>query len=68
MKITAEQRDALYDEILERLGGIDDIRMAASKGMFEMADRLAREYSDELRLVMDDLGWGGTVPVTRRSS
>lgn len=58
MKITAAQRDALYDEILERLGGIDDIRMAASNERYEMADRLAREHSDELRLVVDDLGWG----------
>ncbi len=58
MKITAEQRDALYDEVLERLGAIDDIRMAASRGMYEMADRFAREYTDELRLVLDDLGWG----------
>lgn len=56
--ITGAQRDALYDQILDRLSGIDDIWTAASKADFETADRLGREYSDELRLVLDDLGWG----------
>jgi hypothetical protein len=56
--ITRAQRDAVYDQILDRLSGIDDIWIAASKADFETADRLGREYSDELRLVLDDLGWG----------
>ncbi len=56
--ITAEQRDALYDRILNRLSGIDDVWMAASSADYDTADRLGREYSDELRLVLDDLGWG----------
>jgi hypothetical protein len=56
--ITHAQRDAVYDQILDRLSGIDDIWIAASKADFATADRLGREYSDELRLVLDDLGWG----------
>jgi hypothetical protein len=56
--ISAEQRDALYDRILSRLSGIDDIWLAASSADYGTADRLGREYSDELRLVLDDLGWG----------
>lgn len=56
--ITAEQRDALYDQILDRLSGIGDVWLAASAEDYETADRLGREYSDELRLVHDDLGWG----------
>ncbi len=56
--ITQAQRDAVYDQILDRLSGIDDIWTAASKADFGTADRLGREYSDELRLVLDDLGWG----------
>jgi hypothetical protein len=56
--ITHAQRDALYDQILDRLSGIEDIWLAASTGRYETADRLGREYSDELRLVLDDLGWG----------
>ncbi len=58
VKITADQRDALYDRILDRLSGIEDIFVAAGSDDFATADRLAREYSDELRLVFDDLGWG----------
>jgi hypothetical protein len=56
--ITSAQRDALYDRILDRLGGIGDIWLAASAEKYETADRLGREYTDDLRLVLDDLGWG----------
>lgn len=56
--ITADQRDALYDRILDRLSGIGDVWLAADSEDFATADRLGREYSDELRLVLDDLGWG----------
>jgi len=56
--ISHAQRDAVYDQILDRLSGIDDIWTAASTGRFETADRLGREFCDELRLVLDDLGWG----------
>lgn len=56
--ITAGQRDALYGQILDRLSGIGDVWLAASTGNYGTADRLGREYSDELRLVADDLGWG----------
>jgi hypothetical protein len=57
--ITAEQRDALYDRVLDRLSGIGDILLAANSKDFATADRLGREYSDELTLVCDGLGWGG---------
>jgi hypothetical protein len=56
--ITAEQRDALYDQILDRLGGIGDVWLAAKSEDYDSAERLGREYSDELRLILDDLGWG----------
>jgi hypothetical protein len=56
--ITPAQRDALYDQILERLSGIGDVWIAAKSEDFEVADRLGRDYSDDLRLVLDDLGWG----------
>jgi hypothetical protein len=58
LTITGAQRDAIYDRVYVRLSGIDDVWIAAEKGEYEMADRLAREYSDELRLLLDDLGWG----------
>lgn len=58
LTISAEQRDALYDQIFDRLSGIDDVWLAVSMGDYEAAERLGREYSDDLRLVLDDLGWG----------
>jgi hypothetical protein len=57
--ITPEQRDALYDQILDRLSGIGDIWLAVCAENYDAAQRLGREYSDDLRLVTDDLGWGG---------
>jgi len=60
--ITAEQRDALYDQILDRLSGIGDIEVAIEKGEatgeFGGAYRIGREYSDDLTLLLDDLGLG----------
>lgn len=58
VSISAEQRDALYDQLIDRLSAIEDIWIAASGGDFKTADRLAREFADELRLLCDDLGWG----------
>jgi len=58
LTITAQQRDALYDHIFDRLSGIGDVWTAVSKKDYEAADRLAREFSDRLQLVYSDLGWG----------
>jgi hypothetical protein len=58
VNITAQQRDALYDRVLDRLSGIGDILLAAGSGDYTTADRLGREYADELTLVCDGLGWG----------
>ncbi|MGD9735146.1 MAG: hypothetical protein AB7V58_05985 [Solirubrobacterales bacterium] len=58
MTITAEQRDALYDQIVDRLSGIGDVWLAASARDFEGATRLGREFCDDLGLVLDDLGFG----------
>jgi hypothetical protein len=58
LTITAAQRKALYDQILDRLGGIGDVWMVVCAENFDAAQRLGREYSDDLSLVVDDLGWG----------
>lgn len=58
VRISAEERDALYEQIFVRLSGIDAVWLSASAGDFEEAERLGRELCDELRLLMDDLGWG----------
>lgn len=60
--ITAEQRNLLYEEILDRLSGIDDVRMAVEKQDYEAAQRLGVAFSDDLRLVTEDLGWGESAP------
>jgi hypothetical protein len=56
--ITAQERDALYDQILDRLSGIGDIELAIKVENYVAAERLGREYSDDLRLLLDDLGLG----------
>lgn len=56
--ITGDQRDALYDEVLTHLSGIDGLWLAIEREDFKMADRLGREFSDDLTLVLEDLGWG----------
>jgi hypothetical protein len=58
VRITAAERDALYDQVYVRLSGIDELWLAAQEEDWEKADRLAREYTDDLRLVLEDLGWG----------
>jgi len=58
LAITAAQRDALYDQILDRLSGIGDIEVAIHSENYDAAERLGREYSDDLRLLLDDLGLG----------
>ena len=56
--ITAEQRDALYDQVLDHLSGIADLWLAVQRRDFQTANRVGREFSDDLRLILDDLGWG----------
>jgi hypothetical protein len=58
LAITAAQRDALYDQILDRLSGIGDIEVAIQSENYDAAERIGREYSDDLRLLLDDLGIG----------
>ena len=56
--ITVPQRDALYDQILDRLSGISDIEVMIKAENYDTAERLGREYCDDLRLLLDDLGLG----------
>lgn len=56
--IKAEIRDVLYERILVRLSGISDVEIAIENGDFKTASRLSLEFSDYLRLLHDDLGWG----------
>ena len=58
LRISAAHRDALYEQILDRLSGIGDVWLKVSGGDFEGATKLGEEYADDLRLILDDLGWG----------
>jgi hypothetical protein len=60
ISISSAQRDALYEHILSRLSGIGDVWLAVDAEDFETATRLGQEYADDLRLLLDDLGWGAT--------
>jgi len=55
--ITAKQRDAVHDQLLDRLSGIGDIELAIESKDYETAQYLGKEYADDLRL-LDDLGYG----------
>jgi hypothetical protein len=58
VRITAAERDALYEQIVVRLSGIDEVWIAVEAGDFERADQVGREFGDYLLLIGDDLGWG----------
>jgi hypothetical protein len=57
LTITPEQRDALHDQIFDRLSGIGDVWLAVCAKNYQAAERLGREYTDDLRLMLDDLGF-----------
>ena len=56
--ISAAQRDALYDLIIDRLSGISDIAKAIQAKKYDHAECIGRDYCDELQLLLDDLGIG----------
>jgi hypothetical protein len=58
IRISAAHRDALYQQVAEHISGIGDVWLAVAAEDFDTATRLGREYSDDLQLVLDDLGWG----------
>ena len=60
--ITARQRNLLCEDLLDRLSGIDGVWLAARRGDHETAQRLGLAYSDDLRLMCEDLGWGEESP------
>jgi hypothetical protein len=63
LTISGEQRDALYEELLDRLTGIDGVWLAIDEeNDLEKADQRAREFAGYLRLIFEDLGWGDHGP------
>lgn len=58
VRISAAHRDAIYEQIVDRLTGIGDVWLAVERGDFATATRLSREFSDYMCFVLEDLGWG----------
>jgi hypothetical protein len=56
--LSPEERDRLYEQILVHLSGIGDVWLAIEQEDFVAADRLGREFGEELQVVLDGLGWG----------
>lgn len=60
--ITARQRNALYEVLLDRISAIGDVWIAVCAGHYDVANRLALAYADELRFIADDIAWGDDPP------
>lgn len=56
LTITREQRDAIYEVVIDHLSGIEDVWIAVNQRDFATAKRLGRLFAEDLRL-LDDLGW-----------
>lgn len=56
--ISAAERDLLYDRVLIHPSRIESVWVAAHHRDYTAAERLGRQHSDELLIVLDDLGWG----------
>lgn len=57
IRITKDQRDALYEQVRNHLGAVGDLWLALETNEdYPTAERLAIEFSEDFRL-MADLGW-----------
>ncbi len=57
IKITSDQRDALYGQVRSHLAGLSDVFTAMElNGDFATAERLGAQFSEDMRL-LGDLGW-----------
>jgi hypothetical protein len=68
VRITASERDALFEQLYARLSGIDEVWTSAAERDREGAEAVARQFSDDLRLILDDLGWGESGEAVELSS
>jgi hypothetical protein len=63
--IDRDQRDALYELVLNHLSAIGDLWIAVEDNELAKAEQLGIEFGEDLRL-MHDLGWRGRRPQGRR--
>jgi hypothetical protein len=55
--ISKDQRDGLYALVRNHLGGLSDVFVEMEQRKdFDAAERLGREFAEDLRL-LDDIGW-----------
>jgi hypothetical protein len=54
--IDRKQREAIYEEVTDHLSGLGDVHITLRQGDHATAQRLRREFDQDLRL-LDDLGW-----------
>jgi hypothetical protein len=58
--ITGQQRDALYEQVRNHLGALNDVWIAMECNRdFATAERLGIEFGEDFRL-LHDLGWDGS--------
>jgi len=60
LTINREQRDAIYELVLNHLTGIGDVWIEVENRQFATAKRLGRDFAEDLRL-LEDLGWAETI-------
>jgi Mn-dependent DtxR family transcriptional regulator len=60
LSITRDQRDAIYEILMDHLSGIEDVWTAVKQRDFATAKRLGRLFAEELRL-LEDLGWSDRI-------
>jgi len=56
LSITGEQRDAIYEEVLNDLCGIGDVALLIGRGEYGSAREQGCRFVEDLCL-LDDLGW-----------
>lgn len=56
IKISARQVEALNDQALDHLSGVNDFLLAVYAGNQQKAAELGRAFADDLRLLLDVLG------------
>ncbi len=57
IKITSDQRDALYEQVRNHLSGLSDVFLAMETHRdYATAERLGIQFSEDMRL-LGDLGW-----------
>ncbi len=67
--ISRAQRDAIYEVVITHLTAIGDVWMCVDRREYADAQRVGREFAEDLRL-LEDLGWAahidrGTVALTQ---